>query len=271
MCKEDLPIRTFKDNTELVHVMCCGGPYQINCNGQIGGSFVWNDCGLELTFPPKCSQQNIHVTLSAFLPIRREVQPGVYIVSAVYQFKCNVTHFDVPIILRLQHCVNLQSEEDCHKIWFVSQHGGSITIKQHGIFKIENYYGTLILNSFCTKYIIWSQKRNYQGAPIRIVILPDSQNYRSYEVEITSSHVSNDSESAPDASHDGHKHSSSHHHSFSTSVDNNSCNSKKEQELPWGYEWMLALPKDHLKLTKWNGIYTVYINLAAWRKVHKHN
>ena len=260
---EDSPIMTSKDNTELVYVICCDGPYQINCNGQIGGSFVWNDCGLELTFPPKCSLQNIQVTMSAFLPIRREVQPGVYIVSAVYQFKCNVTHFDVPIILRLQHCVNLQSEEDCHKIWFVSQHDGSINIKQHGIFKIENYYGTLNLNSFCIKYIIYSQKRNYQGAPIKIVVLPDNQSHHSYEsysVKVTSSppsngsEISNDSENAPDAS-----------------VDNNSCNSEKEQEPPLGYEWMLALPKDHFKLTKWNGMYSVYINLAAWRKVRKHN
>ena len=53
----------------LVNAEHVDGPYQINCGGQIGGSFVWNDCSLEVIFPPKCLQQNIQVTMSASLPI----------------------------------------------------------------------------------------------------------------------------------------------------------------------------------------------------------
>ena len=265
--KENLPALRFKDSIEamLVNAEHVDGPYQINCDGQIGGSFVWNDCGLELTFPPKCSQQNIQVTMSASLPIAQEVHPGVYIVSAVYKFDCNIKTFDIPFILHLQHCVKLQSADDCHKMRFISQHGDKIDIK-HGNFEVDNCYGTLNLNRFCTEYVTWS--KDYQEAQVHEVVSPHQNdcNSESCSVNIAggdSSEITTDVFSA-----------SPLNSSSTSSVDVSSYNTEKEQEQfespPFRYEWMLALPKDHFKLTTWNGIYSVYIKLQQWRKVRKY-
>lgn len=268
--EESSPVAIFKDNAIIVHVLHVDGPYDIHCDGQIGGTFSWSDCGLELIFPPKCSQKMIKVSMSAFLPLRIEVYPGVYIVSAVYQFKCNIKHFDIPIILRLQHCVKLKSSEDCHKMWFASQCGDSIDIK-HGNFDIGNSYGTLNLNRFCKKCIISSQKKSNKVKPIRIASLPKQnvQSKKKDSTKVTCSHMTNSPKHVPDASHDDHE-SSGGQYCSSSSIDSFPCISRREQEQiekQWGYEWMLALPKDHSKLDKWNGIYSVYIKLAAWRKV----
>ena len=269
--KENLPPLTFKDSIEamLVNVIHVDGPYQINCDGQIGGSFVWNDCGLELTFPPKCSQKNIQVTMSASLPITQEVHPGVYIVSAVYKFDCNIKHFDIPFILRLQHCVKLQSSVDCHKMRFISQHGDKTDII-HGDFEVDNCYGALNLNRFCAKCITYSKEENYREAQVHEVVSQHQNdcNSESFSVNIASGHSNGSSEITSDVSS-----ASQHNNSSTSSVDVTSCNTEKEQEQiespPLRYEWMLALPKNHFKLTTWNGIYSVYIKLPAWRKVNK--
>ena len=250
----------------LLHSIHVDGPYQINCDGQTGGSFAWSDCGLELTFPPKCAQQNIQVTMSAFLPVNQEVHPGVYIVSAVYKFDCNIKHFDIPFILCLQHCVKLESPEDCRKMQFFPQHGDNIDIK-HGNFEIGKCYGTLNLNRFCVKCITYStQEKNYLDEDV----LPNQNDHNS-ETSSASSQPNDTPEINSDISHES---PSGQHNSFSTSyasVDVSFPKLGKTQEqiesLPWSYEWMLALPKDHLKLPAWNGIYSVYINLRAWRKV----
>ena len=156
---------------------------------------------------------------------------------------------------------------------FISQHGDNTDIK-HGNFEVGNCYGTLTLNRFCTKYITWSQEENYLEAPIHEVVSPNRNDCNS-ESFSANSQPNDTSEINSDISHNDHGFSSSPHDSSSaTSVDGSSPKMRKDQEqiesLPWGYEWMLALPKNHLKLRTWNGIYSVYINLRAWRKVtHK--
>ena len=232
----------FKCNTKalLVHAIHVDQSYKIDCVGRIGGSFAWNDCGMELTFYPDHSMGNIEVTMSAFLPIRKEIYPGVYVVSAIYQFDCNIKSFDIPFSLHLQHCVNLHSSEDIQKMYFISQQSDSDSYHiniQNGIFKNESYYGTLYLNSFCTLYIVWSQKENFQAAPINIVKMNIDHSETASDIikNVTSCYMDNEQEIS--------------------------------KPLPWSYEWMLALPKDHHSLENWNGIFSVYVKLAALRKV----
>ena len=180
--------------------------------------------------------------MNAYLPIKNRICPGVYIVSAIYKFDCNIENFDIPFTLHLQHCVNLQSSEDCQKMCVVSQHGDGTNIKD-GNFISGSHYSTLRLNKFCTKYIIWSEERNNQAINIHIVEFP----------------IHNE----PNCFHNGQQ--------FSSSA--LSYNLEKEQEQsespPLCYEWMLALPKNHLKLSNWKGTFCVYVKLAAMRKVRK--
>ena len=153
--------------------MSVDGPYQINCDGQIGGAFVWEDYDLELTFPPKCSQQRIQITMSALLPVRNEVHSGIFIVSAVFKFHCNVKKFDKPFTLCLQHCINLQSLEDCHNMCFVIQHGDASDFK-YGHFEVGDSCGSIKLNKFCCVSIAWISEL-LRSVNLQMIVVPHSE------------------------------------------------------------------------------------------------
>ena len=157
----------------LVDVVHVDGPYQINCDGQVGESFVWNDFGLKLTFPPKCVQRNIEIAISALLPIKTKVRPGVYLVSTIFKFHCNVKKFDKAFTLSLQHCVNLQSVEDCHRMCFIVQHSNTSDIK-HGQFEVQGSYGSIALNAFCCISIAWMTEI-WKNVNLQMMVIPLSE------------------------------------------------------------------------------------------------
>ena len=259
--------------------MSVDGPYQINCDGQIGGAFVWNSCGLELTFPPKCSKQNIEITMSALLPVRNEVHPGVYMVSAVFKFHCNVKKFDKDFTLHLQHCINIKSSEDCHNMCFIIQHGNASDIK-YGHFEAGDSYGSIALNKFC-RIAVACIPGVLRNLLFNFGFITNNQNKEGNSSQIIDKRPSRiDSEISLDKGT-----TPKNNHKVSCSLGDQQCNSqsadidewKKDQEdinkadFPCHkYEEMFALPKDHSKLTKWIGIYSVYVKKAAWRIVSIH-
>ena len=167
----------------VIHV---DGPYQISCDGESGGYFMWKNCGLAINFPPKCSQQHIKLTTNTFLPVENEVYPGVHIVSAVYQFDCNIERFNKPFILRLQHCVKLQSPEDCQKMRFIVLQDGSNYVK-YGSFEVGKCYGIVHLNRFCHIFIIWIDE---PWKNIHIIVLPVSSDGDSSSQQVPSNQSS---------------------------------------------------------------------------------
>lgn len=211
------------------------GPYQINFDGQSGGCLDWKDCGLKINFPSQCSQQHVQVAVSAFLPINNEVHPGVYIVSAVYKFHCNIKRFDKPFTLRLQHCIELQSMENCYKMYFIVQHEGD-NIMKYGHFEPGYSYGTVTLKQFCRIFIIWVRKL---WKNICAVIFPslDDQGHSSLE-ESSNQQSSTCTENVSQSDHPVYK-----------------------------YEAMLGLPSDHFGLTDWSSVYAIYVKLGEWTKV----
>ena len=247
--------------------MCVDGPYQISCDGQGGGYYMWNDCGLEINFPPKCAQQHIQLTTNAFLPVENEVYPGVHIVSAVYQFNCNVERFDKAVTLRLQHCVNLQSPGDCQKMRFVVMQDCGNDVN-YGNFEVGKSYGTLALNQFCHIFILWI------GEPwknIQIIVLPlsgdqddssqqvpsglsSSSGSQAYSVELSSSHTD----------HRGSSQSASRQQQYNSSE---SVPPNSNTSPAYKYEAMIGLPKDHRQLNEWSGFYSIYVDYGTWRKV----
>ena len=237
---------------------------KINFDGQNGGHFVWNDCGVEIIFPPECSQQHIQITINAFLPARNEVYPGVHVVSAVYQFNTNIEQFDKPFTIHLQHCVKLQSPEDCQCMCFIIHCGDNIEMK-YGKFHIDDCYGTINLCKIKFIFIQWIQglRESDQIVPMQIVL-------SGYHSKTDSSTLASDSMG------EFFEHDKSQQVSLVLSylVDSNTCNVAKEEgeekpfiSPPWVYEGMLVLPKDHYLLAKWTGVYSIYIKLAAWRIV----
>ena len=92
----------------------------------------------------------------------------MHIVSAVYQFNCNIKRFDKAFTLRLQHCIKLRSPEDCQRMRFVIQHDDSNDMK-YGCFEAGQSYGTIKLNRFCQIFIILIHE---PWKNIRVIVLP---------------------------------------------------------------------------------------------------
>ena len=250
---------------------------KINFDGKNGGHFVWNDFGLEIIFPPECSQEHIQITINVFLPAGNEVYPGVHVVSAVYQFNTDIEQFDKPFTIRLQHCVELHSPEDCQCMCFVIYCGDNIQMK-YGNFHIDDCYGTLDLSKIKFIFIQWIQglRESDQIVPTQIVL-------SGYHSKTDSVKLASDSDSDSEGTSSGlcilgefSEHDKNQQVSLVLSylVDSSTCNVAKEEgeekpiiPPPWVYEGMLVLPKYHYLLTKWTGVYSIYIKLAAWRIV----
>ena len=231
---------------------------------------MWKNCGLAINFAPKCSQQHIKLTTNTFLPIENEVYPGVHIVSAVYQFDCNIERFNKPFILRLQHCVKLQSPEDCQKMRFMVLQDGSNYVK-YGSFEVGKCYGIVRLNRFCHIFIIWIDE---PWKNIHIIVLPVSSDGDSSSQQVPSNQSSDSGIQAELSTSQANQRESyqlpnGQQHVPSESVPSNSsaCNSNFPTSPPFMYGAMIGLPKNHCNLREWSSIYSIHVNLEAWRNV----
>ena len=186
--------------------------------------------------------------------------------SAVYQFDCNIQRFDKAFTLRLQHCVKLQSPEDCQKMRFVIQHDDSNDMK-YGCFEAGKSYGTVKLNRFCHIYIIWiHEQRKY----IRVVVLPlsdDKDNSSSSSSQQSNSGSYSVEPSTLQTDQRGNSQSSDDQQSSDSSVPVNTDVVDSDDSPPYEYEAMFCLPKDHCESLNWRGVYSIYSILGEWRLV----
>jgi len=124
-------------------------PCHVTCSGQLGGTFHWEDHGLKLRFPAKCSIEDINITIIAYLPIKSSNLPGLQFASAVFQFKTNVNTFKEYITLRMPHYIKIKSQNDCSRMRFVIENDDKNIELKHGDFAIGKPYGTLKIKKFC--------------------------------------------------------------------------------------------------------------------------
>ena len=220
------------------------------------------------------------------------VYPGIHIVSAVYQFHCNIERFDKNFTLRLQHCVKLQSAEDCRKMCFIIQHGGN-SIK-YGCFKVGSSQGTVTLSSFCCIYIGWISHL-WKSIQIEIVSEDDqgSEDDRGREDDqsdrdssslvISNQPHGSNLQTASDVSQTGNEACSQLSedqqlnlpvplvttNASSDSLDEEQKKTMKISSPVIQYEQLLALPKDHSHLTNWSGAYCIHRKHGGWKNVSK--
>ena len=260
-----------ENTTGAIFVMHAAGFYQINYDGESGGYFVWNDCGLKVNFPSQCSRQPVQITANTFLPVKNEIYPGVHIVSAVYQFNCDIERFDKPFTLCLQHCVKLQSSEDCQKMRFIIMQDGSSDAKC-GRFEAGESFGIVSLDRFCHIFIVWIREL---WNKICLVVLPLSANQDNSSQQVASNHSYNKSIEAhvkelstSQAAHTGSFQSTSgQQHGSSQALSSNST-VVDDNSPPYKYEAMISLPRDHHCLTNsWSGYYSIYYDYGTWRQV----
>ena len=207
----------------------------------------------------------------------------MHIVSAVYQFNCNIKRFDKAFTLHLEHCIKLQSPEDCQKMCFIIQHDDSNDMK-YGHFEVGNSYGTVNLNRFSRIFIVWV---NELWRNICTIVLPatdqdntslqvsgnqqSSTRSEAHSEEVYTSQTDHItlSQSTSGQQHDSTVPSSSGVVSYDTGKE---CTKMKHASSPvYKYESMIGLPKDYCHLTNWSGVYSIYVKLGGWRKVCNFN
>ena len=192
--------------------------------------------------------------------------PGMHIVSAVYQFNCNIKRFDKAFTLRLQHCIKLQSPEDCQKMRFVIQHDDSNDMK-YGCFEAGQSYGTVKLNRFCHIFIIMIHD---PWKNIHVIVLPLSGNEgNSSPSSIQQSTSASVEHSTSQTDQRGISQSADDRQSSVESVPTNTNvgDFTTAGSTPYKYEAMFCLPKNHLQLLDWRGAYSIYNKLKEWRDV----
>ena len=190
----------------------------------------------------------------------------MHIVSAVYQFNCNIKRFDKAFTLRLQHCIKLQSPEDCQKMRFVIHHGDSNDMK-YGCFEAGKSYGTVKLNRYCYIFITWIHEL---WKNIRIIALHLSGNKDNSSLASSQQSSSGSSAELSTSQTDQRGNSQSaddQQHVSSVLSDATVVDFKTDDSPPYEYEAMFCLPKNHCQLVDWRGVYSIYRKLRGWRKV----
>ena len=198
----------------------------------------------------------------------------MHIVSAVYQFNCNIQKFNKAFTLRLQHCIKLQSPEDYQKMHFVIQHDDNNDVK-YGHFEVGNSYGTVNLNRFSRIFIVWI---NELWRNICTIVLPVTDHQDNAPLQVSSNQQSSaSSEATTQTDHttlsqstSGQQHNSAVPSSSGVASNDTGkeCTKMKHSSSPvYKYESMIGLPRDYCHLTNWSGVYSIYVKLGEWRKV----
>ena len=266
----------FKGNeSRITFVLHAAGPYEISCSGESGGNYVWKDCGLRINFPSRCSQQHVGVTVSTFLPIKNEIYPGVYIVSAVYQFNCDIERFDKMFTLHLQHFVKLKSPEDCEKMHFVVVQDDNSDVKYGGHFETGKSYGTVTLDRFCYIFIGWF--RDHLWKPVCMWFRPSSDDQENVLQQAPRNWSHNNrrsvallvqENSTSQIHHIGSSQSASEQQLDSSEAVSPSSSMGDVISPTYKYEAMISTPKTVHRLTnKWSSYYSIYHKDGTWRQV----
>ena len=187
----------------------------------------------------------------------------MHIVSAVYQFKCNIKRFDKAFTLRLQHCIKLQSPEDCQRMRFVIQHDDSNDMK-YGCFEAGQSYGTIKLNRFCHVFVILIQE---PWKNIHVIILPLSGDEGNSSLSSIQQSSGASVEHSPSPTNQGGISQSADDQQSSVPPNASVGDFTTTDSIHCEYEAMFCLPKDHSQLLDWRGAYSIYYKLGEWRDV----
>ena len=120
------------------------GHSEINCDGKIGGSYLWKGHDFGIMLPPDCADGAVNITLEAYLPSSTQKH---CLASAVFEISTNVKQFKKPITLTFPHWVNIKSDTDKEKLCFlVFQSYPYYTISyeiQKGSFQVGESLGSI--------------------------------------------------------------------------------------------------------------------------------
>ena len=224
-----------------------------------GGEFYWKSHDLSICISPNSFADVIpaKLNITAYLSISNESFCGYHIVSAVFKIDSNVENFDPPVKLRIPHCVTLESNSDCEKMHFLVQHADNYTLRKQGIFKADDFYGTVELTKFSYIAIIWEKTITYCRMVISFIIHGQEESNHQQQDEqqlqqLQQSQDSSSSESDP---------SSANHYSYTSKAKD----SGDQYLTNLVYGEILTLPQSHCQqFDNWIGAYCIVQNVKTW-------
>ena len=128
-----------------------GKSENIECDGKIGGLYLWKRHGFAMILPPGCADGTVDITIQAYLSTSTREHP---IVSAVFDITASIEEFKKPVSLKLPHCVNVRSEEDKEKLNFLLLHNDTYNFI-NGNFEVGESVGSIELTKFCKVCIFY--------------------------------------------------------------------------------------------------------------------
>ena len=214
-------------------LIAIGHSEKVDCDGEYGGSYQWKGHDFTMMLPPGCADETVTITLQAYLPSSTQ-EHGL--LSAVFDVTTSIETFKKPVTVTIPHCVNIKSEEDKERLYFLILHKHSHEFKK-GYFEIGKLFGSVELTKF-SKFAIFDYLLlpfSSCLAPLASFIMPGLTESQAV-IDVNSKLV----------------------HKSGTNV-------KKIDER---YLDLLILPKSHSEMSNWHGTYCIIQNIPTYWQVN---
>ena len=227
-------------NVAKLFLIPVGLSEKIECDGRFGGSYLWEGHDFAMSLPPGCADENITISLQAYLPSSTQEHP---LGSAVFDVTTNIKKFKKPITICFPHCLKVGSEKDKEKLRFVIFHDDSYEYKK-GYFEIGKSFGSIEIEK-CSKFSIGEITRTV----LTYLIAP----FQSCITSLSSTH----SLAQP---HYVTMVESSLREGYTSEI-----NAERNTKI---YVDFLILPKRHEKKIDWHGIYSIAQDIPTYWQVN---
>ena len=216
-----------------VGLIAVGPSEKIDCDGKYGGSYLWKGHDFALVLPPDCADDTVTITLEASLPCSTQEH---CLLSAVFDVTTNVKTLKKPVTVHVPHCVNIKSEQDIDRLYFLILHKDSRELKK-GYFEIGKSFGSVELTEFSKVTIL-----DYLLLPFSTCLAPLSSFITTNSVESqAATNVNLKEKRTSDAS---------------------------VKKINKRYLDLLILPKSHHEMNNWHGTYCVIQDIPTYWQVN---
>ena len=214
-----------------VGLIAVGPSEKIDCDGKYGGSYLWKGHDFAIVLPPDCADDTVTITLEASLPSSTQEH---CLLSAVFDVTTNVETLKKPVTVHVPHCVNIKSEQDIERLYFLILHKDSHELKK-GCFEIGKPFGSVELTKFSKITIL-----DYVLLPFSLALLSSFFTTNLAELQAVTNVDLKE------------KHTSG-------------ANIKKIDKR---YLDLLILPKSHSEMNNWHGTYCVIQDIPTYWQVN---
>ena len=122
---------------------------------------TWEEFGFKLNVPNRTSTKSCKISVKAMISGQFEIPEGTELVSVLYAVSCSET-LNKPVTIEIEHCVNLENDEDCQYLsfgiarYYQSTPPYTFEMVDDGIFSPHSKFGK-IKRSFFSVFAIFKR------------------------------------------------------------------------------------------------------------------